>query len=98
MIREYKTKTAIAAAVCIGGLVAILVMLPPAGSDAGWDGPGRIATLPLVLCVGAYFYAFWACAKGKGYPGVLGLLLPLLSVVGLIVLVVLKDKHPAPSP
>jgi glycerol-3-phosphate acyltransferase PlsY len=98
MIREYKKKTAIAAAVCLCSLVAIVVMLPPAGSGGAWDEPGRIATLPLVICIGAYFYAFWACAKGKGYPGVLGLLLPLLSVVGLIVVIVLKDKNRSPSP
>jgi hypothetical protein len=98
MIREYKKKTAIAAAVCICSLVAIVVMLPPAGSDAGWDAPGRIATPPLFIGIGAYFYAFWACAKGKGYPGVLGLLLTLLSVVGVLIMVVLKDKNPTPSP
>lgn len=42
----------------------------------------------------AFWFAFWAYAKAKGYSGLLGLVLPIFSFIGLIVLHSLKDKHP----
>jgi hypothetical protein len=52
-----------------------------------------IVGLVLIL-VGAVFF-IWGCVnycQGKGYPGAFGLL-GLLSCVGLLILVVLPDKH-----
>lgn len=42
----------------------------------------------ILLIIGLGYYA-----KGKGYPGYLGLL-GLLSWLGIVILALLKDKHP----
>ncbi len=51
--------------------------------------------LGILLSLAGTAAFLWGCfnyAKGKGYPSVLGLL-GLLSCLGLIILVVLPDKH-----
>lgn len=54
-----------------------------------------LVTAILAVHVLSLFVAFAAYAKSKGYSGFIGFLLPLLSVVGLLILLRLKDKHPS---
>jgi hypothetical protein len=51
--------------------------------------------LGLIIGLAGTAAFLWGCfnyAKGKGYPSLLGLL-GLLSCIGLLILVVLPDKH-----
>jgi predicted membrane-bound mannosyltransferase len=94
MLREYTKKTNIAAAVWICSVVAVFVALELASGQTVWDSPNRIPMPILLVNLGAYLYFFWSYAKAKGYWGLLGVVLSVFAVVGLIILVVLKDKHP----
>jgi len=63
------------------------------GSATGnvW-GPGG-APPALMATIGTSIVVFfWAFAKAKSRSGWLGVLLPLLSIIGLVILLALKDK------
>jgi hypothetical protein len=86
MLPEYKTKTNIG--VGIGILFQIVGRVVSSMNDA--------LALPglLLMIVGLVFF-IWGCmnyAQGKGYSMWLGLL-GLLSCIGLVVLVLLPDRH-----
>lgn len=49
------------------------------------------------LNIATFWFAFWAYAKAKGYSGFVGLVLPLFSILGLIILHSLRDRHPDAS-
>ena len=56
---------------------------------------GAMGTIGLVVSLGGLALFVWGCfnyAEGKGYSPFLGLL-GLLSCLGLIILVILPDKH-----
>jgi len=83
MLAEYKTNTNIG--------VGLGIVLQIAGRFMLADN------LPLgfgLTLVGAVFFIWGCCsyAKGKGYHWALGFL-GLLSCIGLLILVVLQDKH-----
>ena len=83
MLAAYKTKTNL----FIGLGIALKVvgnLIARSSPLIGW----------LIAAVGAVLFIMGCCyyAQGKGYHGAVGLL-GLLSCVGLIVLVVLPDKH-----
>ena len=91
MIQSYKhiaTGAVAVAAAAFGGVVIL-----GQGSTTGnvW-GPGGAPPALMVTIGLSIIVAFWAFAKAKGRSGWLGVLLPLLSIVGLIVLLALKDK------
>jgi len=54
-----------------------------------------IILFTLLALIGAGFYLWGCCswAKGKGYSGIYGLLLGMLSILGLLILFVLPDKY-----
>ena len=83
----------IAAAVWLGSLLALMSVMPSTRGNI-WESGDAMGISIMLACIGSFWFAFWAYAKGKGYSGWLGIVLPLFSVIGLIVLVVLKDKHP----
>ncbi len=96
MLVQYKRKANIAAAIWLGSLV-LLVMLLPSAKGNMWE-TGDVPRISIFLVFAAtYWYAFWSFAKAKGYSGFLGIILPLLSVLGLIILSVLRDKYPEPA-
>jgi len=92
MIAEYKTKTNIG--VGLGIILQIagrFVMGSGAAVAGGLAGP----ELGLILILGgvvAFIYGCRSYAKGKGHHPAWGFL-GLLSIVGLIILVFLPDKH-----
>jgi hypothetical protein len=91
LIPKYKNIAVGALAVVVTGLGAAVVL--GQGSTTGnVYGPGGAPTaLPPIIGF-ALLVMFWAFAKAKGRSGWLGILLPFLSIVGLIILVLLKDK------
>ncbi len=62
-----------------------------------WQSGGAPAILMFVIALGIWV-AFWAYAKAKGRPGWLGIALAMFSLIGLIVLLALKDRHPQAPP
>jgi hypothetical protein len=86
MLAEYKRKTNIGVGLGMGLQIASRALTPQGGG---------LAPLAIVLVVGGIILFIWGCmsyAKGKGYNGAWGLL-GLLSIIGLIILVLMPDKH-----
>jgi hypothetical protein len=86
MLAEKKTNTN------IGVGIGFVLQLGGHFLRTNVDGMGIIG---LVIAIIGLALFIWGCvnyAQGKGYSGALGLL-GLLSCFGLIVLVVLPDKH-----
>lgn len=87
MLAEYKTKTNIG--VGLGILVQIL------GRTLAGTGDSGLALLGLVVSLVGLVLFIWGCAqyaKAKGHSPWFGAL-GLLSILGLIVLVFLPDRH-----
>lgn len=87
MIAEYKTKTNVF--VGLGLILQLGSRMMVAGQDPdtwGVWGLGILVGWVLVIIGCAYY------AKGKGYNGAWGLL-GLLSIIGLIILVLFRDRH-----
>jgi len=80
MIAEYKTKTNLF--ILLGIVVQIAGMMIGTEIELAIRGIGSI-----LFIIGCCFYA-----KGKGYNGAWGLL-GLLSLIGLLILMCMKDKH-----
>ncbi len=94
MLAKYKKISNIAAGASIAS-VAIVFALGPRNGGL-WHDEAQ-AVLWGIFTIGIWV-AFWAYAKAKGRSGWLGILLPLLSILGLIILICLKDKSPAGAP
>jgi drug/metabolite transporter (DMT)-like permease len=93
MLVKYKKQANIAAGVWLVTLVALLAVFPSTKGNI-WESGDVLGMVLVSTSIGAFWFSFWAYAKAKGYSGFLGLVLPLLSVLGLIILAVLRDKHP----
>jgi hypothetical protein len=63
-------------------------------SDNIWESGDLPRIMLMTVSVAALWFCFWAYAKAKGYSDWFGIVLPILSVLGLVILAVLKDKHP----
>lgn len=55
--------------------------------------PGIFAPTILILAFFLMLFGCRALAKAKGYNGIVGLLLGFLTILGLLILVLLKDKN-----
>lgn len=82
MLANHKKQGNISAGICLVSLVGITVF------------PSTSAIVLYAVFIPTYLFTFWSYAKAKGYSGVVGIVLPCLSIIGLIILAVLKDKHP----
>ena len=87
MLKQYEQQTN------MGILGGVLLKLPAMACVMMQAPP-----IAVLLClVGSLACFVWGCsgfAAGKGYPKALGLL-GLTSFLGLMVLVILKDRHPS---
>ncbi|WP_373987896.1 hypothetical protein [Duganella sp. BuS-21] len=93
MLARYKKIGNAAVGVSAVCFATILVLGKNSSTGNVW-GPGGAPPILMYAEVMAIFGAFWAYAKSKGYAGWLGVVLLFLNVVGLIVLLKLRDKHP----
>lgn len=94
MLPEYKRKSLIAASLLLAGLLGMLgldYVFPPVGNIWETRDVPKILAYLVALC--AYWYGVWVYAKGKGYSGILGVLLGLLLIFGLAVLAFLPDRR-----
>lgn len=94
MIAVQEKKANIAAGVWIATIVA-LVSLFATGQVQGniWETGNTLAITLFSLHGLALAFALWFYAKAKGYWGVLGVSLFLLSFLGLIILMMLPDRR-----
>lgn len=93
MLASYKNAGNIAlgaSAVCFGAIV----MLGKSSTTGNVWGPGGAPPILMYATAFAILITFWAYAKAKGHSGWLGIVLPFLNIIGLVVLLKLKDKHP----
>ena len=97
MLITYKKKGNIAAAVWLITMFVLLALMTQAPEQNIWESKNIFAKALLqallITCGAAYWYTLWAYAKAKGYSGWLGVILPIFSVIGLIILAGLPDKH-----
>jgi peptidoglycan/LPS O-acetylase OafA/YrhL len=91
MLLKYKKRSNVAAAIWLGTVIGLIVVSQPSVESTALAGGGALALY--LAYAGSSLYAGWAYAKAKGYPGWYGPGLTCLSVIGLIILAVLKDKH-----
>ncbi|MEJ2061448.1 MAG: hypothetical protein P8Y64_13340 [Gammaproteobacteria bacterium] len=56
------------------------------------SGMSALGSLMLLMGIGVFLWGCWNYAQGKGYHGAWGLL-GLFSLLGLIILAVLPDRH-----
>jgi hypothetical protein len=88
MIASYKRKSNIAGAVFLAAIVADVALIWTGHKDL-WAN-GAFAAVFGITWAASYFYALWCYIKAKGRSDA-WILMTFLSVLGLIVLLLLKD-------
>jgi len=98
MLASYKRQSSIAAGIWLALLLLFIVVGVLRGNsadDANFRGIVRFLYVGIaVVGTSAFWISCWALAKAKGYSGLVGIVLPIFSIVGLIILLSLRDKHP----
>lgn len=90
MLASYKRKSNIAATAFLVGIVGDVALIST-GHKELWNNT-MFATVFGITWAASYFYALWAYVKAKGRSGA-WVLMAFLNVIGLIVLLLLKDLH-----
>jgi hypothetical protein len=93
MLASYKKAGNIALGASVVCFAAIVILGKGSTTGNVWE-PGGAPPILMYGTVFAILIAFWAYAKAKGHSGWLGVILPFLNIIGLVVLLKLKDKHP----
>ena len=93
MLAKYKKQANIAAGLWLCSVVAIVATMQSAQGNI-WVNADIPRISLIVVSAISFWFAFWAYARAKGHSGLLGLVLPFFSVVGLLILARLKDRHP----
>jgi hypothetical protein len=96
MLRSYKKAGNIALGIAVVCAAAIVVLGKNSTNGNVW-GPGGAPPILMYTMVLSVIAMFWSYAKAKGHSGWLGVLLPILNIVGLVVLLRLTDRHPQPE-
>jgi len=96
MIRIHKKKAQLSLLILSVTFVFIFAV-PSFTYDAFWHENEGIYLPFALLFGGSYLYAFSSYAKAKGYSGIAGILLSFFFLLGLIILVLLKDKTQRPE-
>ncbi|MBI3045837.1 MAG: hypothetical protein HYY78_23770 [Betaproteobacteria bacterium] len=97
MIVQYERRANIAAGVWLASLIPLIALVTRA-EGVGGEAREVLQLAVMITNLSAFWYAFWAFAKAKGYSGFLGLVLPIFSLVGLLILIFLPDKHKENEP
>ena len=84
MIPGYRKKAIISVLI----IISVSFLVPLLIQHTGKEWP----MILLIFGTLAYYYTFISLSKGKGYSCVLGIALSFLSLIGVIVLLVLRDK------
>jgi hypothetical protein len=90
MLASYKRKSNIAGAIFLAGIVGDVILLSTGHKDL-WNN-SVFATTFGITWAASYLYALWAYVKAKGRSDA-WVLMAFLNVIGLIVLLMLKDLH-----
>ncbi len=93
MLAKYKIAGNIALGASAICFLAVVVLTRDSAAKNVFDEGGVPAVLMHLSVVGIWV-AFCTYAKAKGHSAWLGIVLPFLSIIGLIILLKLKDKHP----
>jgi len=97
MLAQYRRKANIAAGVWFASIIPLIAFVAIA-EGISEVAQGIIQLLFIAVLGSSYWYGCWALAKAKGYSSFLGLVLPIFSILGLIILVALRDKHKIAEP
>jgi hypothetical protein len=93
MLTEYKRRANIGAGVLLVSLLVIATYFTSAESPENvWESGNILVQGAAFAMTFSWFYILWAYAKGKGRSG-WWVLAGLLSWIGLLVLLLLADKH-----
>jgi len=95
MIAEYRKMARTSTIICVAGFAFLLIVMPP--KENVWRSGNLFQMAIVATAMAAFWFAFWSYAKAKGYSGAVGLALPLLSVLGIIILLSLRDKTLQPN-
>jgi hypothetical protein len=90
VMAAYQRKSNAAALVFAGCIVGAVVMIDQSNENLWDSGVIGAATGLGMMC--SWFYALWAYVKAKGRSGA-WCLLGMGSVFGLVILLILKDRH-----
>ena len=90
MLASYNHKSNMAALVLLVSMLGALAAISGSGKNL-WDATPFGPVLGVVW-VASYFYALWCWIKGKGRDGA-WILVAFLNVLGVIILLCLKDYH-----
>jgi Ca2+/Na+ antiporter len=92
MIRSYARKSNIGVVVFLVGIAVAIVATNNHPHENIWDNNLVLAEVGVIAAIGGWFYGLWAYVRAKGRSDA-WVLMAFLSVVGLIVLLCLKDKQ-----
>lgn len=95
MLPVYKNKITIAGKACIASVLVIII--PLLVTPEFWNNHPLVNAIFALAFTGSFYYICWAAAKGKGYAGWIGLILAIFSILGLAILIFLKDRHKGES-
>lgn len=96
MLAKYKNAGNIVLCASVISFLAAVWLTKDSTAKNVFDAGGAPAVLAPASILGVWV-AFYTYAKAKGQSGWLGIVLPFLSIIGLIILLKLKDKHPEDS-
>ena len=92
MLMQYQKRAHTAGWIFLACAVAIVALPALFGPKLG-NSYDEFGLADLTVATGSMVYGFCSYAKAKGYSGWVGVILPLFSIVGLFVLLALKDNY-----
>jgi len=92
VIQKHYKKANIAAGVWIVSIVILVIVANKAEGNI-WESGEILPIIAFLLYTVSLLAALWYYAKAKGYWGIFGCLLFLLSVFGLVILLLLPDRQ-----
>lgn len=94
MLEREKRQSNIAAGIWFICLIFLTATVNKGAGGNIWENDMYISQAAVWIMIVSWFYALWAYAKAKGRSG-LWAIAGVFTLLGLIVLLLLKDKHEA---